>query len=377
MDEVRISDTYEIVKRAWTETLPAARFDPEQGWEDAGADSLKSLHLVLRLEKALGRTVPFDLISREMTARDLALLLDGEGRETVQETGLPTVFLVPGLFGDGPILAEFRRSFGGDLRFEVVDLPDIGEPLGVHRDMAASGRFVGEEILRRTEEKEIYLSGFSFGGTVAFEAAHHLQRKGRVVRFLGLLDSMLLPNDPEAIQLAVKAEAQAKSAAGPVRGGSAPDRLRRGYYFLRDQWILFRRKMAPGGGGLRSYIDHIAFDIAVASGRLEQARKLAIAQRESDTQERFVERRKFLLGEARRDALIEWRPEPLDVPAFLVCTDAGAFMKLPARWGRQCPRLRTVRVPGQHLEMFEPAALRIVTPAFLDAVTQAAEGDWT
>ena len=65
----------DLVRVAWLETIPGP-FDPKQSWGATGADSLATLQLLLRLEKASGRKLAFDLLHYDITATDIAHLLD-------------------------------------------------------------------------------------------------------------------------------------------------------------------------------------------------------------------------------------------------------------------------------------------------------------
>src|SRR5947208_3102748 len=62
----------QAAKRAWTETRPRASYGRTIGWADAGADSLDTLHLTLRLEAYLDRKVAFGPIAPGMTVSSLA-----------------------------------------------------------------------------------------------------------------------------------------------------------------------------------------------------------------------------------------------------------------------------------------------------------------
>jgi pimeloyl-ACP methyl ester carboxylesterase len=178
---------HQAVKRAWTETLPRASYGPTIEWADAGADSLDTLHLVLRLETYLVRKVPFDLITPDMTAWSLTrqLLNEPAAHKDIER---PPIFLIPPFLGDEPIFADFRRSVSQHVWLQMLELPDLGCPASLLSDMTATGHFVATEIARRLPQGNILLAGYSYGGCVAFEAAAFLLARGRQVVFLGLLD---------------------------------------------------------------------------------------------------------------------------------------------------------------------------------------------
>lgn len=352
---------FDVVRRAWTDALPNAPFDPDTSWEAAGADSMRSLHLVLNLERSLDRKVSFDLISRHMTARTLARVLSEPA--TAAPADAPTVFLVPGVFGDGPILADFRRSFGRDVRFVVVDLPDMETAFAVHADLPATGRRVGDAIDRQAPHGPLQLAGFSFGGLVAFEAARHLVDLGRDVVLVGLLDSFAhggglnLPEHRDA------AEQAAANGADPNM--APPDRN-------ADAGGGLLARVAPRRGeGVLAYAERVAFGLSLKFDRIDLARRITLAGHRRLNQDQMIGRRKIVLGLGRMRAVDRWTPAPLDVPVFLACTADGERRGSPVGWSALCPRLSVLRVPGGHFDLFAPPALAILTPAFHAAVIAA------
>ena len=144
---------HQAVKRAWTETLPRASYGPTIEWADAGADSLDTLHLTLRLEAYLDRKVAFDLITPGMTVSSLARrLLDepaAHNEPAAPDDERPPVFLIPPIFGDEPNLADFRRSLSEHVWLQTLELPDLGCPASLLSDMVTTGHFVATEIARR------------------------------------------------------------------------------------------------------------------------------------------------------------------------------------------------------------------------------------
>lgn len=303
-----------LVRKAWAETLSAPLGDAAESWEEAGADSLASLQLLLRLEKALGRKLSFDVIDPGMTAsglaRSIAASLAGDAAPVST-----TLFVIPGIFGDEPILASFRRSFVGRLRMELVELPDLGEAAAMLRDMVATGRFVADEIQRRRPRGDILLGGFSFGGGVAFEAARHLVAAGRVVGFLAILDT-----------------------AFDGKGGGDPSALQR----------MARGVLARAGG-----LDGVRRLMMAGAGRLRPSLLFRL--------------RRTLLRGFRLRAFRRWRPAPLDVETLLVASEEFAS-EIEGRWGELCPRLSVLRLRAGHREMFQGGALRVLTPALEEAV---------
>src|SRR6266487_5277177 len=66
-----------------------------------------------------------------------------------------------------------------------------------------------------------------------------------------------------------------------------------------------------------------------------------------------------------------WRPLPYDAPTLLALSETSIASGSSHLWPRLCSNLTIVRLPGQHHEIFEPQALKLLTPAFLQAVKAA------
>jgi thioesterase domain-containing protein len=344
---------HQAVKRAWTETLPRAPYGPTIEWADAGADSLDTLHLMLRLETYLDRKVPFDLITPDMTAWSLTRQLLNEPAAHNDSERSP-VFLIPPFFGDEPIFADFRRSLSQHVWLQTLELPDLGCPASLLSDMAATGHFVATEIARRLPQGNILLAGYSFGGCVAFEAAAFLLAQGRQVVFLGLLDPVAPIWVDESGVHATKRQA-----------GSWRRRLihwKRMFENHEDKDVF-------------GYIDWLLFAAFAKMKAFDYGQRRILSARHRLSPEGFVRRRKHLLGILRVSALKRWRPLPLNAPTLLVMSETSIASGSSHLWPRLCSKLGVVRLPCQHKEIFEPQALELLTPAFVEAVKAAGVGE--
>jgi thioesterase domain-containing protein len=329
---------YAAVERAWKESLPSIAFGPEIEWAEGGADSLDTLHLVLRLESYLGRKISIDLVTPSTTPLGLAQWLLEKSPKNERNQNSP-VFLVPPILGDEPRLSEFRRSLSGEILIRTVDLPDLGCPISVLSDMAATGRFVATEISRRLPQGTILLAGYSFGGCVAYEAATCLRAQGRHVGFLGLLD----PVSPH-----------------PWLGRHSLPAF--------DRWLVRLSALLPQKGEtFVSYFDWLLLAVFLRLKAFDSARRQVLLGKRWLSLRAFLRRRKKLLERLRWLALRQWRPLPLDVPGLLATSETFIDLGSLQAWPSLCPNLNIVRIPGEHLELFEPKSLAILVPSFLKA----------
>jgi thioesterase domain-containing protein len=348
----------QAVKRAWTETLPRVSYGPTIEWADAGADSLDTLHLILRLETYLGRKVPFDLITPDMTPRSLTRQLldepaphdDGAKPHNSEK---PPIFLIPGVFGDEPIFADFRRSLSSHGRLQTLELPDLDCPASLLSDMVATGRFAATEIARRLPQGNILLAGYSFGGCVALEATAFLLAQGRQVVFLGLLDPVApFSVDDNRVQ--------------------EPKRQATSWRQYQLRWRPIFKKLLPHfEEDMFGYIDRLVLAVLVQLKAFDRGRRWILSARHRVSLEGFVRRRNYLLGQLRLTALKRWRPSSLDVPTLLVMCEKSHTSGSSHLWPRFCSNLNILRLPVRHREIFEPQALDRLAPAFVEAVKAA------
>ena len=85
----------------------------------------------------------------------------------------------------------------------------------------------------------------------------------------------------------------------------------------------------------------------------------------------FLRRRALLLRRLRMSALQKWQPQLLDVPGLLATSESYIETGSLLIWPSLCPKLEVVRIPGEHVELFEQKALTILGPSFLKAVAAA------
>jgi thioesterase domain-containing protein len=216
--------------------------------------------------------------------------------------------------------------------FQVVDLPDIGQPASVLTDLAATARQVACEIARRQPSGSILIAGFSFGGTVAFEAASHLISEGREIRFLGLLDAVVdvpmfgaLPGRKN-LPRTLPSRAQNKCLVLTLR--------------LLTAWLGGRRLV------------------------LAALRRLSLNA--------FIRLRNHILWDCRLRALRGWHARSPTTSAngmrVLLAVSEEFAPAAIAVWQQLCPGMIVVQLPGGHLDVLRTSSLPKLAPAFEDLI---------
>jgi thioesterase domain-containing protein len=323
----------EVVKVAWSETLPGEAFSPDLAWADAGGDSITAMQLIMRLETELGRKVPFDMLSPETTPAQLAMAIGQAGAET--EDHLPVVHLIPGVGGDEPVLANFRRAFAESIRFEVVEMPGLDQPADLLIRFSGSARWIVKRIDVAQPTGAVMLAGYSYGASLAVEVAHQFALRGRPVSFLCLLD----PGGQEEAT-PVKVEPSAAKPFPPTRRERWRDAIR---------LILGRPALSPE-----------AASVPAPQGPAYGYATIKPPRRSW---------KEDCLVDLRTLSVRRWKPSaPVDCDTLLIHTDAGLRLRSPEYWGQFLPNLRSVLVAASHRRMFDPEPLSHYRDLILEEV---------
>ena len=345
------ADLVAVFADIWAELIPNSPFDEGLTWAESGVDSLKGLLFWLRLEQVLERPLSYDIMTREMTLGDLVDVIASPERARVA-TAAPSapvldapMFLVPALFGDEPILADFRRSLAKRLAFHTLTLPDIDHSAARLSDMTWIANWLVRQIVGARPEGPIHIAGYSLGCVMAFEVANRLSAMDRDVRLVVLLDP--------PFNFGPRAREVAELAAPPLRT-------------VRKSLSLITREEGP-----LLYAVRIAFGALVRFGALEPARRLALTTAPLHGARINTLRRMRLIAEMRGRALMRWRPKTCLSPVLLVVSDELSRSDPERSWAPLCPDLTVQHLPGGHREIFKPGALELLNPALLAAIAQA------
>jgi phthiocerol/phenolphthiocerol synthesis type-I polyketide synthase A len=346
------SEVRQTIASIWAEMMPfAEQVDENVAWRDTGADSLLTLQFLVRLEQTLKRPLSFDMFTLDMTVGEIIQAIeksqaysDGPAPTKPASADKTTLFLIPGILGDEPVLAEFRHSLAGQVHFETLGEIDIDQPASVLSSMTATAETLVKRINQIQPEGPLYLSGYSLGGMLAFQAANDLTAAGRDVRLVCILDAMY--GRPK--QGAVNAPAEGMEGAARA---SLASRFKPRH---KESFV--------------AYFDRLVYGMLIRFNRWEAARQWVISAARRNDFATNNTRRIFLLPRFRGEAIMNWRPTPSAVPALLIVSDEFERKASTDTWTELCPNLTIQRVPGEHEKIFEPEALAKLNPALLRAL---------
>jgi len=334
----------EKVNEAWRRTF--GRPVPEDGssFAEAGGDSLRLLLLILHLERACGRSLSLDRFHVGLRPAEFALLLDrlNEAPSPEPQDSLPMVFLVPGKWGDTPLLARFRMACARSLRIVPTRYPDLGSlARGGFEDTVAH---LVDQIDEFAPDGAILLAGYSLGGDFAYAAADQLSKRGRRIPALLVLDT-----DADTYD----------SGPPPERRGLA-QRLSTLYRLAgnRDWGAIAEAMLAPsvvtGPVGLRALHFLLSFGFRANSHFMF----------------RLSWHLRSMLVQFQRESWIRrGPPTSLNVPVVLFRSEEGG---VDLGWQARTDKLTIIPVPGNHVSMLDPDNSEVLVAEFNRAVHVAA-----
>lgn len=187
--------------------LPVEKLDPGRPLNELGLDSLMAVELLTRIENNFGVSLPPGKLAAganiNSVAGFLSAMLTGTADKEPREAGPAAGCLVPLRPGGArPPVFCFHTAGGLVNVYQnlVASLPP-GRPVYGIQSRSLSGDVPEHEssqkmadayataIIRQQPSGGIHLLGFSIGGLIAMATAHALERAGRTVALVGLIDS--------------------------------------------------------------------------------------------------------------------------------------------------------------------------------------------
>lgn len=335
----------DTVSQAWRRTF--GRPPPADGssFAEAGGDSLRLLLLVLHLERSCGRSLSLDQFHLGLRAAEFALVLDrlNEGPSPALQDSLPMVFLVPGKWGDTPLLARFRMACARSIRVVPTSYPDLGcLARGGFEDVVAH---LMAQIELFAPEGPILLAGYSLGGDFAVAVADQLSKQGRRISALLVLDT----------------DAETYDSAPPPERRSLAQRLSTLCRLVgnRDWGTIGEALLTPpvvtGPVGLHVLRLFLSFGFRANSHLVF----------------RLSWHLRSMLVQFHRESWIRHAPLTcLNVPVVLFRSEEGG---VDLGWHARTENLSIVPVRGNHVSMLDPENSEVLVEEFNRAVRAASD----
>ncbi|HVZ15487.1 MAG TPA: alpha/beta fold hydrolase [Terriglobales bacterium] len=184
----------------WKRILKRQHVGPHDDFFELGGDSLATLNLMFELERAFGVELPVTMIYQFRTVASLAEALQQKMQPVFSPLVLikegsqrPPLFIVHGFGGNVMELFPVGRQIdyeGPVYAIQARGLDGREPPLATIEEMAD---YYLKSIRQAYPYGPYNLSGYSYGGLVAFEMACRLKACGEHVPLLALFDTVTSP----------------------------------------------------------------------------------------------------------------------------------------------------------------------------------------
>jgi len=183
----------------WQELLGHERISVTANFFDLGGHSLNAVRLMSSIREATGKTLPISILFQAPTIRALTAQVigyqpaAGESFIVLREgSAAPPLFLFHAAGGDVVCYQPMLRYLAAGMPvcgFHRSELPDQRVPAFKSVEELAEDYLA--RLLHQQPEGPYRLAGWSSGGLLALEVASRLERMGRTVAAVALIDTML------------------------------------------------------------------------------------------------------------------------------------------------------------------------------------------
>jgi amino acid adenylation domain-containing protein len=189
------------ISEVWCNTLKREQIDINADFFEMGGNSLLAVKVISLLEKEIGSNLGINLIFKHPTISDLAKAIENSNHSQMGLNSLlavktsgrkPPLYMVHGIGSSASIyyrLAKFVDNEQPIYGFQPKGLDGVESPDKSLEEMAA---YYISDLIDQNPEGPYHLSGYCFGGCVAYEMAKQLQSMGKKVEKLILFDTAVL-----------------------------------------------------------------------------------------------------------------------------------------------------------------------------------------
>ncbi|HZF07305.1 MAG TPA: amino acid adenylation domain-containing protein [Thermoanaerobaculia bacterium] len=188
----------------WEEVLGVRPVGVKDGFFDLGGHSLRVVSLLSRIEKRFGRPLSVAVLLEAQTVERLAAVLRRGGPVARSpllplQVGVsgPALFCVHPLGGSALCYQSLARQLGPQQPVYGLDALHLLGAEQLYRSLEEMASAYVEAVRRQQPRGPYLLTGWSFGGLVAFEMARQLAGSGEEVPLLALFDTQA-PEPPRA-----------------------------------------------------------------------------------------------------------------------------------------------------------------------------------
>ncbi len=188
----------ESMAQIWADVLGIERVGIRDDFFELGGHSLQAVRLMARLEQLLGENLPMAMLFQHLTIERLASALRSGGKSRpwsalvpIRSTGTkPPFFCLPGVGGNVIYLHSLAHHLGPSQPFYALQAVGLDGETPPHTSVEEMAAHYIQAIQTVQPHGPYLLGGHSYGGSVAFEMAQQLQRRGEQIALVAILDAL-------------------------------------------------------------------------------------------------------------------------------------------------------------------------------------------
>ncbi|MEM7330651.1 MAG: alpha/beta fold hydrolase [Chloroflexota bacterium] len=187
------------MSRLWEEVLGVQKIGIHDDFFDSGGSSFLASKLFLRVQEVMGQKLPLSTLLEAKTVAQMVATMraKSEGKlwsKTVTmkpgKEGSQALFFVPGAGGSLIRLDALMGLLDDDLRVVAFQLPGVDDENGRPFPSIEAGASYFIDVMREIQPEGPYrITGYSWGGMIAFNMAVQLVQAGHEVEFLAIIDT--------------------------------------------------------------------------------------------------------------------------------------------------------------------------------------------
>ena len=187
-----------LVVGIFSELLGVTDLKVTDDFFELGGHSLLAVKVMIAIEKATDERLPLAILFNNSTIEKLALQLSGNKEEEKQWDTIvpiktsgdkPPLFLIHGSGLNLLIFKHISNHFDEDHPLYGVQAIGLTKPQDVPNTLEGIAAYHIEEILRVDPDGPYAIAGYSYGGFIGYEIARQLMRRGKKIKFLGMIDT--------------------------------------------------------------------------------------------------------------------------------------------------------------------------------------------
>lgn len=190
-----------LVAEIWTACLKIENIGINDNFFELGGHSLAAVQVITRIKNETGKRIRLANFFEYPTVEQLAILIEHDKKQTHNslvpikpEGSKVPLYIVHGNGSTAFKFISFAQQLDPDqpvFGLQAIGIDGFAEPLDNIKDIAAS--YVSE-IIAHNPNGPYSLSGYSFGGVMAFEMAQQLVAMGKTVTMLAMFEGYVINN---------------------------------------------------------------------------------------------------------------------------------------------------------------------------------------